>query len=63
MRRLLFYIDKNTNQGIKKRERVRKHSEYVEEAAPANAPDWTKSGYDGPLRGLTADAINKYTEN
>jgi hypothetical protein len=60
LRKLLFYVDQNTKQGIKKRERVFKYDEYVEEGAPANAPDWTISGYTGPLKNLTNKAISKY---
>jgi hypothetical protein len=60
LRRFLYYVDKNTKSGIKKRERVYRPSEYVEEAAPSDAPEWTKSGYDGPLKKLTTKAINKY---
>jgi hypothetical protein len=56
----LFYIDKNTKEGIKKRKRVYKYNEYVEEAEPLNAPDWTKSGYNGPLKDPTVKAVNKY---
>ncbi|GBB93524.1 hypothetical protein RclHR1_21880004 [Rhizophagus clarus] len=39
LRRFLYYVDKNTKSGIKKRERVYRPSEYVEEAAPSDAPD------------------------
>lgn len=60
MRQFLYYIDQNTTKGIKKRERVYKPSEYVDETAPSNAPDWTKSGYDGPLKKPTVKAVNKY---
>jgi hypothetical protein len=63
LRRFLYYVDKNTKKGIRKRERVYKHSEYVEETAPSNAPDWTKSGYDGPLKKLIVKAVNKYVTN
>ena len=62
LRRFLFYIDENTKKGIKKRERVHKPSEYVEETTPSNAPDWTKHGYDGPLKSPTTKAIEKYME-
>jgi hypothetical protein len=55
----LYYVDRNTKEGIKKRERMRKHNEYVEEAEPLNAPDWTKSGYNGPLKEPTAKAVSK----
>ena len=61
MRRFLYYIDKNTTQGIKKWERVYKPNEYVEETVPSDAPDWTKSGYDSPLRKLAIKAVSKYT--
>ncbi|GET62071.1 hypothetical protein GLOIN_2v1483992 [Rhizophagus irregularis DAOM 181602=DAOM 197198] len=51
--------DDNTTKGDKKRERVYKPSEYVEETAPNSAPSWTKSGYDGPLKNPVAKAISK----
>jgi len=60
LRKLLFYVDQNSKQGIRKRERKFKYDEYVEEEAPSNAPDWTKSGYNGPLKNLTTKAISKY---
>jgi hypothetical protein len=53
-------VDQNSKQGIRKRERKFKYDEYVEEEAPSNAPDWTKSGYNGPLKNLTTKAISKY---
>jgi hypothetical protein len=56
----LFYVDKNAKKGIKKRERVYKQQEYVEEGAPLNAPDWTKSDYDGPLKSPAVKAVSKY---
>jgi hypothetical protein len=58
----LYYVDKNTKEGIKKRERVRKHNEYVEEAEPLYAPDWTKLGYNGPLKELAIKAVDKYSK-
>ena len=60
LRRFLFYVDQNSRQGFRKRERVYKQSEYVEEKAPTSAPDWTISGYDGPLKNLAAKAVSKY---
>jgi hypothetical protein len=60
LRRFLYYVDKNTNKGIKKRERVYKTGEYVEEKAPPNAPDWTKLGYDGRLKDPTVKSVSKY---
>ncbi|GET62072.1 hypothetical protein GLOIN_2v1485492 [Rhizophagus irregularis DAOM 181602=DAOM 197198] len=59
LRRFLYYVDSNTTKGDKKRERVYKPSEYVEETAPNSAPSWTKSGYDGPLKNPVAKAISK----
>jgi hypothetical protein len=59
LRRFLYYIDKNTKEGIKKRERVYKPREYVDETAPSDAPGWTRSGYDGPLKNPTSKAVNK----
>ena len=53
MHRFLFYIDQNTKKGIKKRERINKRCECVEETLPLNAPDWTISGYNGPLKDPT----------
>ncbi|GES77598.1 hypothetical protein GLOIN_2v1486226 [Rhizophagus clarus] len=53
-------VYKNTKCCIKKREWVYRPSEYVEEAVPSDAPEWTKSGYNGPLKELTTKAINKY---
>ncbi|CAG8741326.1 12889_t:CDS:2, partial [Rhizophagus irregularis] len=50
LRRFLYYVDKNTKKGIKKREQVYKPSESVDEIAPSDAPGWAKSGYDGPLK-------------
>jgi hypothetical protein len=58
----LVYVDQNTKKGLKKRERIYKHGEYAEEEGPSNAPDWTKSGYDGPLRTLTTKALDKYLD-
>ncbi|GBC10441.1 hypothetical protein RclHR1_09630005 [Rhizophagus clarus] len=60
LRQFLYYVDKNTKCCIKKREWVYRPSEYVEEAVPSDAPEWTKSGYNGPLKELTTKAINKY---
>ncbi|GET54822.1 hypothetical protein GLOIN_2v1485492 [Rhizophagus irregularis DAOM 181602=DAOM 197198] len=59
LRRFLYYVDSNTTKGDKKRERVYKPSEYVEETAPNSAPSWTKSGYNGPLKNPVAKAISK----
>ncbi|GET56420.1 hypothetical protein GLOIN_2v1485492 [Rhizophagus irregularis DAOM 181602=DAOM 197198] len=59
LRRFLYYVNSNTTKGDKKRERVYKPSEYVEETAPNSAPSWTKSGYDGPLKNPVAKAISK----
>ncbi|GET52565.1 hypothetical protein GLOIN_2v1485492 [Rhizophagus irregularis DAOM 181602=DAOM 197198] len=59
LRRFLYYVDSNTTKGDKKRERVYKPGEYVEETAPNSAPSWTKSGYDGPLKNPVAKAISK----
>ena len=59
LRRFLYYVDSNTTKGDKKRERVYKPSEYVEETAPNSAPSWTKSGYDRPLKNPVAKAISK----
>ena len=56
----MYYIDKNTKEGIKRRERMYNNDEYVEEAAPLSAPDWTKLGYDGPLKNAAIEAVNKY---
>jgi len=61
LRRFLFYVDQNAKKGIKKQERVYKHYEYVEEGAPLNALDWTKSGYDDLLKNLAVKAVSKYT--
>jgi hypothetical protein len=58
----LYYVDQNAKKGIKKRERIYKQGEYVEEEAPPNAPDWIKSGYDGPLKGPTTKAFSKYVD-
>jgi hypothetical protein len=60
LRRFLYYIDKNTKEGIKRRERVYNNDEYVEEAAPLSAPDWTKLGYDGLLKNAAIEAVSKY---
>ena len=57
---MLFYVDRNTKEGIKKRERVHKNDEYLEEAASLNAPDWTKSGYDSLLKNAIIKAVSKY---
>ena len=58
--RLLFYVDKNTKKGIEKRSRVHDSNTYADEEAPLNAPDWTKSGYEGPLKSLTTKVVNKF---
>jgi len=60
LQRFLFYIDKNTKKGTEKRTRVHDSSRSVDEEVPLNAPDWTKSGYDGPLKNLTVKAVSKY---
>ena len=60
LRKLLFYVNQNTKQDIKKRERVFKYDEYVDEEAPSNAPDWTKSVYNGSLKNLATKTISKY---
>ncbi|PKK57929.1 hypothetical protein RhiirC2_720891 [Rhizophagus irregularis] len=60
LRRFLFYLDQNTTKGITKRTRVYDSSQSVDEVMPLDAPDWTKSGYDGPLKILTTKAVNKY---
>ena len=46
-------------EGIKKQKQMYKHNEYVEEAELLNTPDWMKSGYNGPLKELTAKAVSK----
>ncbi|CAG8759832.1 16281_t:CDS:2, partial [Rhizophagus irregularis] len=51
--------DGNTTKGDKKRERMYKPSEYVEETVPNSTPSWTKSGYDGPLKNPVIKAISK----
>lgn len=56
----MYYIDKNTTEGTKKREQVYNNNEYVEEAAPLSAPDWTKLGYDSLLKNATLEAASKY---
>lgn len=61
LRRFLFYLDQNTTKGDVKRERVYKSGGHVEETPPMNAPNWTKSGYDGPLKSPVREAISKYT--
>lgn len=60
LRRFLYYVDKNTKKGIKKREQVYKPSESVDEIAPSDAPGWAKSGYDGPLKRPVAKVVSKY---
>jgi len=57
--RLLFYVDKNTKKGIEKHSRVHDSNTYADEEAPLNAPDWTKSGYEGPLKSLTTKVYFK----
>ncbi|UZO17223.1 uncharacterized protein OCT59_008584 [Rhizophagus irregularis] len=59
LRRFLYYVDSNTTKGDKKRERMYKPSEYVEETVPNSTPSWTKSGYDGPLKNPVIKAISK----
>jgi hypothetical protein len=60
LRRFLFYLDQNAKKGNEKRARVYDSSQSVDEAVPLDAPDWTKSGYDGPLKSLTIKAVSKY---
>ena len=57
---MLFYVDRNTKEGIKKQEWVYKNDKYVEEVAPLNAPDWTKLGYNDLLKNATIKAVSKY---
>ncbi|GBC29391.2 hypothetical protein GLOIN_2v1485492 [Rhizophagus irregularis DAOM 181602=DAOM 197198] len=63
LRRFLYYVDSNTTKGDKKRERMYKPSEYVEETVPNSTPSWTKSGYDGPLKNPVIKAINHREKN
>lgn len=61
LRRLLFYVDLNTKKtSTKKRERIYNKNESIEDPLPSDAPDWVKSGYDGPLRSQTAKIVDKY---
>ena len=36
------------------------NDEYVKEAAPLSAPNWTKLGYDSPLKNVAIEAVSKY---
>ena len=63
LRRFLFYVDKNTKKGIEKRSRVNENNRNADEKAPPNAPEWTKSGYNGPLKNLATTIINKFIED
>lgn len=56
LRNMFFYLDKNAKRGLVKRNQIYDKDNYANETVPPNAPDWTISGYNGPLKNLVKEA-------